>query len=106
MSVLLATDNDLQQQLQANDKVIIKYYADWCGSCKLIAPNFKRLSDDERFKGIAFLEVNAEKNPDARKLGGGVDNLPYFAVFKGGNLVASDGGSKEEFIVDMLQKLN
>ena len=81
-----STDTDFKQLLAAHPKVIVKYYADWCGSCKLFAPKFKRLSTDERFAGIQFIEVNAEENPEARKAGG-VDNLPFIATFHNGELV-------------------
>lgn len=105
MAVELATDADFQEQLKSNDKVVVKYFADWCGSCRLFAPKFKRLSGDERFEGVAFLDVNAEKNPEARKAAG-VTNLPFFAVFKGGELVDSVASSKEDVIVDLIGKLN
>jgi thiol-disulfide isomerase/thioredoxin len=101
MAVTLHTDSDFAQALQANEKVIVKYFADWCGSCKLFAPKFKRLSNDERFAGSAFLEVNAEMSPEARKLAG-VDNLPFFATFKNGQLIAAQSTSKEENVVELL----
>lgn len=104
MAVSLHTDTDFTQALAANEKVIVKYFADWCGSCKLFAPKYKRLSGDERFSGIAFLEVNAEQNPEARKLAG-VDNLPFFATFKNGNLIAAQSTSKEENVVELLAGL-
>jgi len=104
MAVTLHTDSDFAQALQANEKVIVKYFADWCGSCKLFAPKFKRLSNDERFAGIAFLEVNAEVSPEARKLAG-VDNLPFFATFKNGQLIAAQSTSKEENVVELLNAL-
>jgi thiol-disulfide isomerase/thioredoxin len=104
MAVSLHTDKDFAQALAAHEKAIVKYYADWCGSCKLFAPKFKRLSGDERFAGIAFLEVNAEENPGARKLAG-VDNLPFFATFKNGKLVATQSTSKEENVVELLNGL-
>lgn len=104
MAVDLITDQDFTSTLQSNDKVIVKYFADWCGSCRLFSPKFKRLSNDERFEGIKFLDVNAEKNPDARKLAN-VTNLPYFAVFKDGELVDSVSSSKEDAVVELLGKL-
>jgi thiol-disulfide isomerase/thioredoxin len=104
MAVIVSTDNDFNQHLSNNEKVIVKYYADWCGTCKLFAPKFRRLSDDERFKGIVFLDVNAEENEQARKLAG-VDNLPFFATFKNGQLVDASATSKEEAVVAMLEKL-
>ena len=98
------TDADFKQKLTEHPKVIVKYYADWCGSCKLFAPKFKRLSNDERFAGIEFLEVNAEENQEARKAGG-VDNLPFMATFKNGELVKGAATSKEEFVVSMLEEI-
>lgn len=105
MSVHVSTDADFKDQLSQNDKVIVKYFANWCGSCKLFAPKFRRLSDDERFSGITFLDVNAEENEAARKLAG-VDNLPFFAVFQNGQLVAGAATNKEENVVGLLNQLN
>jgi len=104
MAVITGDDASFEQQISANNKLIVKYYADWCGTCRLFAPKFKRLSDDERFKGIAFLEVDAEKNPEARKRGE-VKNLPTFAVFKDGKLLSSAPTNKEDAVVELLQQL-
>jgi hypothetical protein len=53
---------------------------------------------------VVFLDVNAEDNPVARKLGG-VDNLPFFAVFKNGELVEGVATSKEDKLVEMLNSI-
>lgn len=105
MAVLDITDSDLKENLQNSGKAIIKYYADWCGSCKLFNPKFKRLSNDERFGDVTFLNVNAETNPEARGLAG-VTNLPFFAVFENGELKETVASTKEDAIVDLLTKLN
>jgi thioredoxin 1 len=104
MAVIQSTDADFASQIASNEKVIVKYFADWCGNCKLFAPKFRRLSDDERFAGIVFLDVNAEENEQARH-SGEVDNLPYFAVFKNGQRVAGRAMSKEESVVELLSSL-
>jgi thiol-disulfide isomerase/thioredoxin len=104
MAVEVVTDNEFDDRLKANDKVIVKYFAWWCGSCKLFAPKFSRLSEDERFEGITFIDINAEENENARKIAG-VDNLPFFAAFKNGELVDSGSTSKEESVVEMIEKL-
>lgn len=104
MAITIATDATFNDELQKNEKVIVKYFADWCGSCKLFAPKYKRLSNDERFNSIEFLEVNAEENENARNLAK-VDNLPYFAIFKNGELVEGSATSKEEAVVSLLEKL-
>lgn len=104
MAVELVTDNEFQSMLKSNDKVVVKYFADWCGSCRLFAPKYKRLSNDEKYSGITFLDVNAEKNPEARKAAG-VTSLPYFAVFKNGELQDGVATNKEEAFVELIEKL-
>ncbi|GEO05674.1 thiol reductase thioredoxin [Adhaeribacter aerolatus] len=105
MAVIQATDSDFNNILAENEKVVVKYYADWCGNCRLFSPKFKRMADNEQFKGIVFLDVNAEVSPEARKAAG-VTNLPFFAVFKNGTLVDTVAASKEEAVVNLINKLN
>ena len=104
MSVNVSIDQDFKTNLESNDKVVVKYFANWCGSCKLFAPKYRRLSDDDRFDGITFLDVNAEENPEARKMAG-VSNLPFFAVFQNGELVDGAATNKEDKVVELLEKL-
>jgi len=105
MSVQVSTDQDFNELLSSSPKVVVKYYANWCGSCKLFAPKYRRLSDDERFAEVVFLDVNAEESPEARKIAG-VDNLPFFAVFKNGELVKGLPTSKEDVVVEMINSLS
>ncbi|QCR23948.1 co-chaperone YbbN [Pontibacter sp. SGAir0037] len=104
MAVIKATDDDFSTLLNSNQRVVVKYYADWCGNCRLFAPKFKRMSDDEQFADVAFVDVNAETSPEARKIAG-VTNLPFFAVFKGGQLVDTVAASKEEAVRGLINKL-
>lgn len=104
MEIRTSTDADFEQLLKDNELVVVKYYAGWCGSCRLFAPKFKRLSNDERFINVAFLDVDAEKNPEARKIAG-VDTLPFFATFKNGELVDATSTTKEDQVVSMIEKI-
>lgn len=105
MALEVSTDNNFKEKLESNEKVVVKYYADWCGSCKLFAPKFKRLANSENFDNILFLDINAENNPEARKLAG-VTNLPFFAIFRNGALVETVASSKEDAVVELIEKLN
>jgi thiol-disulfide isomerase/thioredoxin len=104
MAVSLMTDADFGAHLASGAPTVVKFYADWCGSCKLFSPKFRRMSEEETNAGIAFVDVNAEENPAARSLAS-IDNLPYFAVFKDGQLVAGLATSKEEVVRELLDQI-
>ncbi len=105
MNIELLTDETFKEKLESNQKMAVKYYADWCGSCKLITPKYKRLAADERFSDITFADINAEQSEEARKMAG-VDSLPYFAIFKDGALVEGTATSKIERVEELIKKLN
>jgi thioredoxin 1 len=104
MAVVKATDADFSTLIQENERVVVKFYADWCGSCRLFAPKFKRMSDDETLTNVIFLDVNAETDQQARRLAG-VTNLPFFAAFRDGQLVGTVSATKEEAVRDLIGRL-
>lgn len=104
MAVQDVQDQNFHETIQNNGKVVVKYYADWCGSCKLLAPKYRRISEDDQYEDVAFLNINAEKNPEARKTAG-VDNLPFIAVFKDGQMVQGEATSKEDQLRAMIEQL-
>ena len=104
MAVQTIEDPAFGALLAQNAQVVVKYYADWCGSCKLFAPKFKRLSDEAAFTHVTFVEVNAEHSPEARKAAG-VSNLPFIATFRNGKLVEGVSTNKEEAARDIITRL-
>jgi thiol-disulfide isomerase/thioredoxin len=105
MATIISNDLDFQQNITQNPLVIVKYHADWCGNCRLISPKYKNLSEDPQNSSVIFLEVNAEENPNARAKAG-VNNLPFFATFKNGELQDTLAASKEESVVALISQLN
>lgn len=104
MSVTVLNDQNFSEFLNDNEKVVVKYFANWCGSCKLFAPKFRRLSENDSYSDISFVDINAEESPNARQVAG-VNNLPFFAVFKNGKLIEGVATSNEEKVVELLGKL-
>ncbi len=80
---VLDQDN-LQEIVANNEKVVVQYSATWCGNCRVMKPKFKKL--DGEVEDALFVIVDAEKYPESRKLAT-VDNLPTFATFKNGAFV-------------------
>jgi thiol-disulfide isomerase/thioredoxin len=77
------TDDSLQQLIDSNDRVLVQYSAGWCGNCRIMKPKFKKMASEN--DSIPFVIIDAEKNPNSRKLAD-VSNLPTFASFRDGKL--------------------
>jgi len=105
MAVTNLTDPEFAAKMTTPGTVVVKYFADWCGSCKLFAPKFRRISEEAGMEGVSFVEINAETNPDARKAAG-VSNLPFVAVFKDGKLVDGAATNKEELVKELIGRAN
>ena len=105
MRVQKVSDKEFKDAIASNEKVIIKYFAGWCGSCRLFAPKYNKMSDEEEFQDVNFLDIKPDENPEARKWAG-VSNLPFFAVVKNGEIVKADYTAKEESVRDMIKSLN
>lgn len=101
MFVEISEDN-LQDILNQNSKVLVQFGATWCGNCRLLKPKVKRLA--EANPDIQFIYVDAEKFPESRKLAE-VTNLPTFAIYKEGNFVNQVVTSKEEHLKEICNEI-
>ncbi len=104
MLVQRVTDSEFAHLLQTTPRLIVSYTASWCGSCRLFAPTYRRLSQQPEYADIMFLDVNSEENPIARRAAG-VDNLPFFATFRNGVLVEGQATTREVVLKSMLDRL-
>ena len=95
------TEDNLSEIVAGNDAVVVQYMATWCGNCRLMKPKFKKLAGEN--ENTVFLLVDAEKNPESRKLAK-VDNLPTFAAFKDGKLVNQVQTNKFELLKSLVNE--
>ena len=95
-------DDNLAEIIAENDTVVVQYMAGWCGNCRLMKPKFKKLATEN--ENTTFLLVDAEKNPESRKLAK-VDNLPTFAAFRNGKLVNQVQTNKFELLKDLVNEV-
>ncbi len=96
------TNDNLNELLSATPQVMVQYGAAWCGNCKITKPKFKRMAEEN--PTIEFVYVDAEKFPNARQYAN-VSNLPTFASFNNGVVVAQQQGNKVETIETVLHAL-
>jgi thiol-disulfide isomerase/thioredoxin len=97
------TEDNLQQHLAENNKVMVQYAASWCGNCRIMKPKFKKMAAEN--EAVAFLIVDAEKYPNSRKFAN-VDNLPTFAAFENGALVDQVQTNKVQGLAELFTKIN
>jgi thioredoxin 1 len=97
----LAEDN-LEQLIASNDKVVVQYSATWCGNCRIMKPKFKKLSSEN--ESVAFVLVDAEKYPKSRQLAN-VDNLPTFATFENGTKVNQAQTNKFDVLKELVGEI-
>ncbi|WP_410877624.1 thioredoxin family protein [Myroides sp. DW712] len=101
--MLLELDQDnLQEIVGQNEKVVVQFSATWCGNCRIMKPKFKKLSTEK--ENITFVIADAEKFPESRKLAD-VSNLPTFATFVNGKLVNQTQTNKTEVLHDLVGEI-
>jgi len=60
----LTSKEHLSQELISSPVVLLDFYADWCGPCRMIAPLMEELQQDNAGRGVKVLKVNIDEHPD------------------------------------------
>jgi thiol-disulfide isomerase/thioredoxin len=93
MPVSDLTDANFAETLAATPLAVVDFHAGWCGPCIMFKPKFKRISAD--YPEVAFFLVDGEAQPAARR-SVTIENLPYFAFYRNGQLVEGLSTTKED----------
>jgi thioredoxin 1 len=92
MATKKITDASFQNDvLNASGPVVVDFWAEWCGPCKMIGPALEELSDE--FGGqVTIAKINIDENPDAPGRYG-VRGIPTMILFKDGAPAATKVGA-------------
>ncbi|MBR3874974.1 MAG: thioredoxin [Clostridia bacterium] len=101
MAVNKLTSDVFEEKVLKNEKpVLVDFYADWCGPCKMLAPVVEQISNESDAYDVYKLNVDDAPDLAARY---GVMSIPTLIVFKGGEAAArSVGVQSKAMIVKML----
>ena len=85
-------------------KVIIDFYAPWCGPCKNISPVLTQLSNAPENKGIKFYKVNVEELEEISTKCG-IKSLPTFMAFSNSKAISQMTGANADHLTKFVQTI-
>jgi thioredoxin 1 len=90
--ILYLNDDDFEDKvLKASGPVLVDYWAEWCGPCKMIAPVLEEIAKDYDGK-LTIAKLNIDENP-ATPQRYGVRGIPTLMLFKNGEVEATKVGA-------------
>ena len=104
MEYVFNNENFEQEVLQSDVPVLVDFYADWCGPCKMMAPIVHQLA--EEYAGKAKIgKVNVDQNMElAQKYQ--VMTIPTFIFFKNGQAVSTEiGGMSKNELASKIEEI-
>ena len=92
MSVMHATIENFENEvLKADRPVLVDFYADWCGPCRMMLPIVEQIADEHPEYKVVKVNVDEQRELASRY---GVMSIPTFVVIKNGEAVAQSLGAK------------
>ena len=97
------TENFNAEVLQSEEPVLVDFYADWCGPCRMMGPLVEQLAETYNGK-VKVGKVNVDE--DGALAGNyGIQSIPSFLLFKNGQVVDSvTGGVPQQVLKQMIDR--
>jgi thioredoxin 1 len=83
-TVKVDTSNFQAEVLNSAEPVVVDFWAEWCGPCKMIGPSLEEISNEMAGK-VKVVKVNIDENPEIAAQYG-VRSIPTLAMFKAGEV--------------------
>jgi thioredoxin 1 len=87
------TDSTFDAEVLGSDKtVLVDFWAEWCGPCKMVAPVLEEIASEHADK-LVIAKINIDENPEIAQRYQ-IMSIPTMSVFSGGEVVKSIVGAK------------
>lgn len=96
------TDNNFEEIINSDHPVLVDFWAEWCGPCKMIAPVVEELATEYDGKAVIG-KVDVDSNPEVSAKFG-IRSIPTLLVFKNGEVVDKQIGAVPKNVLS--QKLD
>ena len=100
--ITISNDNFTTEVIESEIPVVVDFWAEWCGPCKMIGPILEKLSEDYAGK-IKIAKVNVDENGElAQKYS--VVSIPMLLLFKNGEVINQQVGAVPRATIESMFK--
>ncbi len=101
MSVLKVNKSNFDQVKNSEKKVLLDFYADWCGPCRMVSPLVDQIAEEN--PQYLVCKINVDDEPElAQEFG--VASIPTLVVMQDGRIIEQASGAKPKpLILSMLE---
>lgn len=98
-NIVNATDESFEKELKAEGKsVLVDFWAEWCGPCKMVDPHLKALAAD-RADSVKVVKVNVDECPQVAARFG-IRSIPTLMIFQDGEPLDTKVGAQSKGALD------
>lgn len=100
-AMIEVNDDTIFDLVEKEEIILVDFYASWCGACRMAAPMFAKVAEEE---GVKIVKIDVEKNPKIKEMVE-LPGLPSVGFFKNGEPVDLVNTTKEELFREFIQKM-